>query len=145
MASDRYRLEDIEAFVAKQVGEPVGALDPGLDLFERFRIDGGNCDEFVTKFSAAFDVNLSGYLWYFHHGEEPHPGLLFQVFWPPPDQRVARIPISPRILLASANAGAWTIEYPEHSLPKRRHDIIAGWVFLTLIVLFGVGVLLRNL
>jgi len=137
MASDQYTPGDIEAFVGEQVGEPVCALDPDLDLFQKFGIDGDDCVEFISQFGKAFDVNLSRYLWYFHHGEEPHAGFAFQIFWPAPNERVARIPISPRVLLSSANAGIWTIEYPPYSLPKLRYDVIAAWLFLTPLLGFG--------
>ena len=124
--------------------EPVAGVDPGLDLFERFGMDGDDCDDFIISFGRAFEVNLSGYLWYFHHGEEPHWGVVFQLFWRAPNDRVTRIPVSPQVLQSSANTGTWAIEYPPHSLPKRRYDVVACWVFmLALLALLGLRFLPR--
>jgi hypothetical protein len=125
-----YTAADIIAFISTQRGMPTTAVSEKSDLVDDCRLDGDDFEEFMGQFGTAFDVDLSSYLWYFHHGEEPHFGALFQIFFPAPDRRVTRIPISPKILLDSANAGHWVLEYPPHVLPKRRYDVIAAWVFL---------------
>ncbi len=84
-------ISDIKNFVASEASIPEAHLSPGVDLFHIFRIDGDDCDELLTAFSRRFNVDMSGYLWYFHHAEEAsmNPGgLVFR----PPNARVARIP-----------------------------------------------------
>ena len=83
---------------------------------------------------------MDGFLWYFHYGEEANSfpsGLFFK----PPNYRVERIPITPEMLLQFAKSGKWAIDYPEHTLPKVRYDMVINRALL--IMMLGVlGVVL---
>ena len=58
-------------------------------------------------------------------------GMLFKS----PDQRVERIKITPRDLYNMAQTGNWSIEYPEHSIPEKRHDLTINTIVLIVAVL----------
>ena len=76
---------------------------------------------------------MNSYLWYFHTDEE---GNSFgSGFFKPPNERVKHIPVTAEVLLKSANEGKWTIEYPEHKIPKRRYDIIINQILILLAVI----------
>ncbi len=142
MPENRYSLDAVDAFVRKQLGLKTAQLDESVDLFEKFGVDGDDCVEFMDRFSVDFRVDLSGYLWYFHHGEEPHLGALVFGIVPPSIRRGARIPITPDLLLVAANTGKWPTDYPAHSIPERRYDVLSAWGLSALILcLFAVGFL----
>lgn len=95
---------------------------PGDDLFEKLQLDGDDCTEFFKAFSDRFGVDMSTFLWYFHHGEEGHNfGALF---FKAPDQRVEPIPVTIDLLSAAISAGRWSVAYPPHTLPSRRWDMV---------------------
>ena len=64
---------------------------------------------------------MKSYLWYFHTNEEGQNlgGSLFKA----PNERVERIPVTPKMLYEFAKSNKWDINYPEHTLPKRRYDL----------------------
>ena len=45
-------------------------LQSNSDIFETVRISGDDCFELIEKFSKKYDVDISNFLWYFHHEEE---------------------------------------------------------------------------
>lgn len=94
------------------------------DLFDRLGIDGDDAFEFMEQFSKNFAVDLSGYRWYFHNGEEGWGlgGLIFR----PPYRRVTPIPITKAILLEAMRTKAWPLRYPEHRLPRYRWDVFVN-------------------
>lgn len=109
------------------------------DVFGALGIDGDDGFEFIDKFAARFGTDMSGYRWYFHHGEEGWGigGLLFR----PPYDRVETIPITRAILVEAIRTGRWPIEYPPHVLPRFRWDVtINQAVALGVVVLAGVWV-----
>ncbi len=117
-------LSDIVLFVAAETGISADRLNPTADIFGPSGISGDDCDELLVAFSAKYSVDMSGYLWYFHHAEEASlnlGGLLFR----PPNARVAHIPVTIRLLLEAVVSKRWPITYPPHRIPKRRYDM---WV-----------------
>lgn len=59
----------LDAFIREQTGsDKLPAAD--VDLFDGLGVVGDDCFEFITAFAKRFDVDMAGYLWYFHHGEE---------------------------------------------------------------------------
>ena len=60
------------------------------------------------------------------------------MFFQPPYERLPRIPITIGMLHEFAEQKHWGIQYPEHHLPKRRLDLLAGQLF-ALIVLSVLG------
>lgn len=51
-------------------------------------------------------------------------------FIPPPNERVAEIPITVGMLKQFAETGKWVIDYPAHSVPRRRWDVALIWMCL---------------
>lgn len=139
MANARYTIDHINCFLVEQLGKTASAVRADDDLHRDHGVDGDEFSELMQQFGTRFGVDLSTYRWYFHHGEEPHWGALFQLFFRAPHQRVARVPISPGTLLASANAGKWLLEYPPHSIPKRRYDAIAAWCLALILPVIALG------
>ena len=135
-------LGEIASFVREQTGAPE-PLALTTDLHGDLGVDGDDMHELILEFSRRFAVDVSGYRGYFHCGEEGLP-LLGWLFFPPPHRRVERIPITPAMLHQYAIEHRWSLEYPPHTLPKRRYDV---WVDLTLFALvlgFGVFFGLRS-
>ncbi len=129
-------LEKLEAFIKEQ-GDTKQLPSPDADLFEVLEMDGDDCSAFLEAYSRRFNVDMSGFLWYFHHGEEGYN--LGAFFVKPPYWRVKRIPITINLLLDSMGAGRWTLEYPPHTLPKRRWDTaLSPILFVALLILFAV-------
>ena len=92
-------------------------------------------DEMLEAFSKRFDVNMDGFIWYFHHGDEPAdpPGKL--KFLKAPYDKVDPIPVTPEVLRVAAESGYWPIEYPEHDVGKYRWDTIVPTAFIFIVVL----------
>jgi hypothetical protein len=127
-----YSLDDVDCFIARQLGAKGSSSD--ADLFVERGLSGDDCAQFIGRFAAAFAVDLSGYLWYFHEREEPYAAAFLQIFFPAPQQRVTHIPVTAELLLAAANAGEWTVDYPPHSVSGPRYDVIAAYVLITLLI-----------
>jgi len=106
----------------KEFGNECEPLPGDTDLFERLRIDGDDASEFIQQFAAKFDVDVTNFRWYFHHGEEGFN--LAALFFRSPDRRVQRIPIMPDVLLEAIRTKHWPLQYPEHRLPKVRWDTV---------------------
>lgn len=115
-------IADIYEFVSLQLEVPVDLLEKDTDLCEVFDVKADACADLVENFAAKFKVDLDSYLWYFHHGEA---GLNIGRFWvKPPYERVQRIPLTPRVFLKAATKKRWKVQYPEHTIPKKRWDMI---------------------
>jgi hypothetical protein len=83
-------------------------------------------------FAQRFSVDMSAYRWYFHHHDEGWLTTPAGLFFRRPTNRIA---VTPRMLLESANAGRWLVEYPPHKGPPRTvHLVAVGFVFLILIL-----------
>jgi hypothetical protein len=139
MAGVCYTIDDINGFLVQQLGRRASNIGIDDDLNRDHGLEGDEFSGLMARFGSEFGVDLSTYRWYFHHGEEPHWGAFFQLLFRAPYQRVKQIPISPKMLLASANAGRWLLEYPSHSLPERRYDAIAAWCFVLLLPAVALG------
>jgi hypothetical protein len=88
----------------------------------------------MEEYANIFNVDMSGYLWYFHADEEGGWNSFGSLFFQPPYRRVKHIPVTPALLLEMANKGRWDIQYPAHQLPKRRWDIIIDQALLVVIL-----------
>ncbi|WP_256012245.1 DUF1493 family protein [Desertivirga xinjiangensis] len=128
-----HQIEDIYQFLEKHIyDEPV---KPDSDIFDDFGCVGDDFDELIGDYATTFKVDMSDYLWYFHGDEEGNNFLAIQLV-DPPYKRVKRIPVTPTMLLDFANSGKWSIEYPEHTLPKRRYDILFNQLLIVALVLY---------
>jgi acyl carrier protein len=142
-----YDYADIYQFLAQKLGVDEATLTPDDSLFDDLGVDGDDFFELEQAFARRFAVDMSDYRWHFHHNSEgwlTSPGVLF--FQRPYD----RIAVTPRLLVESANAGKWLVEYPPHKGPLHRFHLVAVsfvllilllWVFpatiMQLIKLFG--------
>lgn len=129
---------DVEGFL-KEAWPNVGVLSDDTDILEEFRISGDDACELMERFEDTFGVDMANYRWYFHHGEEAaHIGTLFIK---PPNRRVNRIPITPRILVEAAQTKRWSVKYPEHKLPPVRWDVVIsnGVALAFLSCIAGIG------
>lgn len=126
-------IDDIYDFLSEEVGVAKDKISPETDLYADQRVDGDDFFEFAETFGSKFSVDMSSYRWYFHHGEEGwSPGGLF---FRAPQDLVERIPKTPRLLLESANNGRWMLQYPEHYIPPKRHDLTINAVIVAFVIL----------
>jgi hypothetical protein len=110
-------------------------LNPESDIFN-LGVVGDDFHEMIEKYAETFEVDMSGYFWYFHANEE---GQNFgALFFKPPYSKVDRIPVTPRLLSEFAETKKWSIDYPVHEMPNKRIDIkinqILGIVFILIIL-----------
>ncbi|GAA4066370.1 hypothetical protein GCM10022389_08910 [Flavobacterium cheonanense] len=126
--------EEIINFIEKEFWK--SNLNSDSDVFKEVRIDGDDCEELLVKYSEKYSVDMNNFLWYFHYQEEG--SLSFSIgnlFFKNPRQRVKEIPITPKMLTEFANSKKWTIDYPEHKLPKHRYDIFINRVLIISIII----------
>lgn len=126
--------EEVAQFVADQSNTKLDRLGPETELDKDLGIWADDFHELMAEFSERFGTDMSGYLWYFHTGEEGWS--LGGLFFDPPDRRVERIPVTIQMLVDSARAGRWLIEYPPHDLPQRRWDILINQLLVVGFLLF---------
>lgn len=139
-----YTSDDITEFLAEQTGVKRANITPESRLVEDLGLDGDDFFELEQAFARRFGVDMSGYRWYFHHAEEglmSLGGLLF----PPPNARVGHIPITVTLLLNSANAGRWLIDYPAHQVPSHRYDLLANAIVVVAFALLGLFAVCHHL
>jgi hypothetical protein len=137
---DNYSEENIISFLTDHVG--VDKVTLQSDIFFDLGVVGDDFHEMIGKYQKTFNVDTTNYLWYFHADEEGQS--IGGVFFKAPYERVKRIPVTPKMLLDFANKGTWTIEYPEHSLPKRRYDLIINTVLVFFFFIFLTIYLLKK-
>ncbi|SFH90536.1 DUF1493 family protein [Albimonas pacifica] len=112
-------LEDIVAFVREETAARREIL--ATTTLAELGVEGDDHHDLMQSCAERFGVNLDGYRYYFHHGEEGwNPGALFVR---PPQARVPQIEIDMDLLRRSAEAGRWRVDYPPHDLPARRWDV----------------------
>ena len=127
-----YSQEQIDSFIKEKTG--IDKLMPGDDLLNDQGVCGDDFHELIDEYAKIFNVDMTGYLWYFHAGEEGGWNSIGGSFLKPPYERVIHIPVTPTLLLESANKGRWDIQYPPHKLPKRRWDIIINQVLFVVVI-----------
>ncbi len=130
-------IADIYQFIQAELEIPAKELSETTDLYGTFKINGDRCENFIQAFAQKFKVDLTDYLWYFHHGEG---GLnIGKWFFKPPYERVDRIPITPALLLRSATKKRWKINYPDHNVVLKRWDMLInkGIVFFVFFYAFS--------
>jgi len=132
----KYSLDDIIRFIIDRTGCDKEEVKAESDLQNDLGCSGDDFDELISEYSAKFKVDMSSYLWYFHSEEEGHSNSIGKILFKTPYERVKHIPITPALLLNSANHGKWLITYPEHSLPKRRYDILINQILVVTFVMF---------
>ena len=121
-------IENIYQFIGDEYGIKSDELSPDSDLNGDFGIEGDDFDDLILDYSNLFKVNLDTYLWYFHSSEEAVSPFAF--IFPPPNQRVEKIAVTPELLLKYAQSKVWSVKYPTHTIPNKRWDIISLNIFL---------------
>ncbi len=134
-----YTIDDITEFLKEQY--PFDSLNCNDDLQRDLGITGDDWFELIEAYSKQFEVDVSNCLWYYHNTEEGYGGL-GQLFFKPPNKRVPYLPITPTILLDFANKGKWDMDYPEHSIPDKRHDLtVNAIVFIIFLILLVISII----
>lgn len=135
--------EEIIQFLKEETYEDT--ITSETDIFNECGISGDDCDEFLSKYSEIYSVDMSGFLWYFHYQEEGSLTLnLGRLFFKDPHQRVETIPVTPKMLTDFANSKIWKIDYAEHKLPKYRYDMIINYIFFLIILIWLISSLIRK-
>jgi hypothetical protein len=114
---------ELVAAVVREQTNSDGPMTEDTCLQTDLGVYGDELDYLLLAWAARFGVDLSGYLPYFHTGEEGFN--LGAWFFPPPYARVPHIPITVGMLRRLAGVGRWAVEYPPHDPPRHRPDI---WV-----------------
>jgi Protein of unknown function (DUF1493) len=114
-------LDEMVLFVREQTGFR-GPLTEATSLQSDIGVYGDDMHELIAAYAERFAVDLSGYIWYFHTGDEGWPNI-GGMFFPPPNSRVREIPITVGMLYDFAQHGRWAVEYPDHEPPGPRWDI----------------------
>jgi hypothetical protein len=111
----------VATFVRAETGHR-GPLTATTTLQADLGIGGDDLWELIDSYAARFAVDVSGFLWYFHSGEE---GVfnLGGLFFAPPNALVRQIPITVGMMHEFAQRGRWDVEYPLHNPPQSRPDI----------------------
>lgn len=125
-----YSQKQIDDFIKERTG--IDELKPSDDLLNDHGVSGIDFLDLIDQYAKAFNVDMTGHLWYFH-GDEEGINNIGGEFFKPPNERVPHIPVTPALLLDFANKGRWDMQYPPHKLPRYRWDLIFN---LILIVLF---------
>src|SRR5215471_18678568 len=127
----------VSGFLKEFWGE-IKPLSDDSDIFHNLGIDGDDAFEFIERFAAKFEIEITNYHWYFHHREEGFLNI-GGLFLRPPYRRIGRIPITPKVLAEAIRTRRWPLEYPAHRLPSVRWDIRLNQVFfLAIIALWAV-------
>lgn len=135
-----YSEENIITFLKELLGRD--QINSQTDIFLDLHVFGDDFHEMIEKYSKTFNVDMTSYLWYFHTYEEGYN--ISASFFKAPNERVNRIAVTPKMLLDFANNGKWTIDYPEHTIPKRRYDLIINTVLiLGILILFIISLLIK--
>ena len=131
-----YSVDDIKSFIVDRTGCEEKEVTSTCDLMNDLGCSGDDFHELIDEYSKKFNIYLNNYLWYFHTDEEGHSNSIGRIFFKAPYERVTQIPVTPTLLLDSANVGKWVLTYPEYSLPKRRNDILVNQVIVVMFIIF---------
>lgn len=136
MIQRTYSFDDIKGFIVERTSCEEKEVTPNCDLMNDLGCSGDDFHELIDDYRNKFNVNMDNYLWYFHTDEESHSNSVGRFFFKAPYERVRHIPVTPTLLLDSANSGNWLLTYPEHTLPRRRNDILVNQIIVVLFIIF---------
>ena len=134
--------ESLIAMIMGKVGVNRDEVINCEDIERDLGCTGDDFFELIETYAKEFKVDMTGFLWYFHSHEEGNS--IGGWFFPSPDQRVERIPVSLNTLTRSALAGKWSVQYPDHHVPKRRWDIRINAMLVTLVLIWATMALFRK-
>ncbi|CAL2101367.1 conserved protein of unknown function [Tenacibaculum sp. 190130A14a] len=125
-------LKQIIDFIKEETGN--NQISKDSDICDGIGIYGDDFHELIDAYAKKFNVDMTNYLWYFHAEEEGYN--IGGLFFDPPYKRVKRIPITPQMLTDFSMSGKWSLNYPKHSIPNKRIDLIINRFFFFLAILF---------
>lgn len=118
--------------MTESVGVPASEVLPDTDIEHDLGCTGDDFNELMDAYSKRFNVEMSDYRWYFHTQEEGFN--IGSMVFPPPNELVERIPVTPMMLAEFAMQGKWGVAYPEHQLPKYRLDLTFNTLLFLLVI-----------
>lgn len=120
---------DVVAVLVRERTAYCGPLTEATTLQSDIGVSSDDMGELLAAYAGRFAVEMAGYRWYFHTGEEGFNlgGLVF----PPPNARVPELPITVGMLHRFAELGRWAVVYPLHEPPRHRPDM---WINLLAVV-----------
>jgi hypothetical protein len=116
-----WNIIDMFKFIEYETGVSKIKLAENTDIFYDLGVQGDDFSEFIESYALQFDVNMGHYLWYFHSNDEGTN--VWSFIFKPPNEKVGRIPITPKLLLDFANTKLWAVDYPVHDAPRNRNDL----------------------
>jgi Protein of unknown function (DUF1493) len=138
--------DEIAAFVCEEAGVRRSHLTEATSRQGDIGLYGDDIDHLMLEYSKRFGVNLGGYIWYFHTGGDGCS--ISALFFRPPNMRVAHIPITIGMLHEFAQVGRSNIQYPDHSVPHWRLDILINQIvvirFLICLLCAAIGAAIRG-
>lgn len=128
-------IEEIYEFLEQEEAVKRSKLHPDSDFVDELGIEGDDFSETINLFAEKYEVDMSEYRWYFHHGEEGWN--LGALFFKPPYAQVKRIRVTPGLLLEAARTKVWPISYPQHQIREGRPDITFNKILFGGVGIFG--------
>ena len=96
--------------VAEEAGCELAEVQLLTRLGEDLGLDGDDFDFVPIQLAQRYGVDMSGYRWYHHCGQEGCNPLWFVL--PPWWMKATKIPVRVADLVAAVESGQWSIEYP---------------------------------
>lgn len=124
--------DEIAAFVCEAAGVDRSQVTKATSLQDDIGLYGDEIFFLMVEYSERFSVDLSGYLWYFHSGEDGFG--IGRLLVRPPNRRVKEVSITLGMLHDFANQGRWAVEYPKHELPRWRLDVAIDMVLAVALI-----------
>jgi len=134
--------KELIALIPEKVGVRPEEVMPDADIEKDLGCTGDDFFELMEAYAQHFNVDMSGFLWYFHTSEEGHN--LGGLFTRSPDQRVQRIPVTLDLLVHSALNRKWSVVYPHHQIPEQRWDLRINQILGLVVINWAVISLLRH-
>jgi hypothetical protein len=127
--------KDLVALITDKVGVNATEVLPDADIEHDLGCTGDDFHELMDAYSDRFNVDMSGYLWYFHTHDETMATLNLMP-GNPPSKQVERIPVTLNLLVDKALLGWWDLKYPPHVLQSRYTPMerVVRWLFLAVLV-----------
>lgn len=127
-----HNLKQIIDFIKEETGN--NQISKDSDICHGIGIYGDDFHDLIDAYAKKINVDMTNYLWYFHAEEEGFN--IGGVFFDPPYKRVKRITITPQMLTNFSTSRKWSLNYPKHSIPNKRIDLIINRYLLLLVVFF---------
>lgn len=128
--------KELIALITDKVGVRAEEVLPDADIEKDLGCTGDDFFELMDAYAKRFNVDMSGFHWYFHtHDESMATVGMFTGY--PPSVQVERIPVTLNLLIEMAGRGKWSVIYPPHTLKPRytRLEKVMRWLFLAALII----------